>query len=230
MVERRRRGGRVLHELRVALREGRTVLAHVKTRLHARDAVGDLLDASGELGTEHEHVRVCKLQAVLDLIRRVAEIERHREAAGLERAEVDRQPLQAVHQEDRDLVALGESAGEQKIREAVGLLLELRPGDLGAELLNRRTFDQRIFAPGRAAGLKLLRIDLDEGDVIRPFAGVTVEDFSDAVKVHMLTSSPFSLLRPSPSGRPRIPWPLPSVRESPPCIPFLPRGRRRRSP
>ena len=176
-LERDRRclGRAVAHEVAVALREGRAVVAHVEPHPHARHAVGDLLHAPDELRPEHEHVRIGKLKAVLDLVRRVAEVERHGHAAGLQHAEVDRQPLKAVHQQDGDLVAPLESAAQEKIREAVRLLVELRPGDLAAERLKRARFDERILTPGGVPLLQFLRVDLDQRHIVWPFARIALQ-------------------------------------------------------
>ena len=179
--ERDRRGAAraVRHEAPVGLGEGGTVVAHVEARAHARDAVRDLLHAAHELGAEHERVGVGKLQAVLDFIRRVAEVERHGETPGAQHAEVDGQPLEAVHQEDCDLVALLVAAREEEVGEAVRLLLELGPRDFAAEALHGAGLDERVFPPRGVAVLKLLRVDFDERRVVRPLFRVAREDFCD---------------------------------------------------
>ena len=172
--------GAVRDEVAVALGERRAVAADVEEGLHLRELVGDLLDAPDELGAEDEEGGVREVDAVPDLVGGVAEVERDRERARAEDAEVDREPLEAVHEEDRDLVALLHAAREQEVGEAVGLLLELRPGDLGAEgVVGRGRLDERILLPGRVAGLELLGVDLDECGLVRIEAGVVGEDFGN---------------------------------------------------
>ena len=162
-----------------ALREGRAVVPDIEAQAHARHAVRNRLDAARELGPEHERVGVGEFEAVLDFVRRIAEIQGNRETARLQDAEVDRQPLQAVHQQNSDLVALLETAAEQEVGEPVRLHVELAPRDFTAEGIQRARFDEGVLAPGRLAVLKLLRIDFDQGDVVRPLLGVPFKDFRD---------------------------------------------------
>ena len=192
-----RAGRTVAREAAIRLREGGAVVAHVEARAHARHAVDDLLDAARELRAEDEDVRVREFEAVLDLVRRVAEVERHGQTARPQRAEVDRQPLQAVHQQDGDLVALLVAAAQEEVREAVRLLLELGPGDLAAERLDRARFDQRVFPPRRVAVLQFLRIDLHQRDVVRPFPCIARQDFCD---LHGLYSTTYFRMRHARRG------------------------------
>jgi hypothetical protein len=71
---------------------------------------------------------VRQVEAIPALLRRVPEVQGHRDGAGLEDPEVDRQPFQAVHQEDGDLVALPDPAFQQQVGKAVRLLREAAPG------------------------------------------------------------------------------------------------------
>ena len=103
---------------------------HEEARVDLRDPVDDGLDPADELGTEHQGVGLGQLEAVLDLLRGVAVVHGHRDRPGLEDAEVDGQPLEAVHEQDGDLVALAEPSLEQQVGEAVGRLVELPPGHL----------------------------------------------------------------------------------------------------
>ena len=174
----------VADEPTVRLGKARAVVADVEARLEARHAVDDLLDASRERRPEHERVRIGQFETVPDLLRRVAEVERHGHAPRAEDAEVDRQPVEAVHQEDRDLLALLEAAREEEVRKAVRLLVELLPRDLAAERRDRRSLDQRILAPRRVVVLQLLRIDLDKRDVVRPVPGVARKNLCNVIEFH----------------------------------------------
>ena len=78
----------------------------------AADALRDFFDTPDEFRPEDQDFRIGQIQAVLDLIGRIPEVHRHRERAALQNAEVDRQPVEAVHQKDRDLVALAHAARE----------------------------------------------------------------------------------------------------------------------
>ena len=168
---RRRRRDAELHERVIALREDRTVLADVKARLHLRHLVRNLFDAADELRSEHERLGIRQVQAVLDLVRRVAEVERHGHAARLEDAKVNRQPLKAVHKQDRDLVALLIAAREEEVREAVRLLVELLPRQLLAVSPVWNGLDKIRLLPGPVLSV-VRRVDFDQRHVIAPFEGV----------------------------------------------------------
>ena len=120
----------------VGFREGGAVLADVEAQADLRDAVRDVLHAAGEFGAEHQRRGVGEVEAVADFLGGVAVVEGDGHRAGAQHAEVDGQPLQAVHQQDRHLVAALDPAGQQEVREAVRLLVELRPGDLAPERLH----------------------------------------------------------------------------------------------
>ena len=101
------------------------------------DLIGDLLDAARKLGPKNESICVGEVYAVFDLFGGIAEIKRHSHAARLENTEINRQPLDAVHEKNRDLVAAFEPPAQKKIREPVGLLVELPPCHFASESLDR---------------------------------------------------------------------------------------------
>jgi len=98
------------HELRRVLGEGRDIAADEEAHPHAGEIVHNGLEAGDELRPEHENLHVREVEAVADLLARVAEVERHRHAAGLEDAEVDGQPLEAVHEQNAHLRAAFDAA------------------------------------------------------------------------------------------------------------------------
>ena len=161
----------------VGLGEGRAVAAHVEAHPDLRHPLGDVLHAAGELGPEDEDGGVGEVEAVADLIGRVAVVEGDGHRAGAEDAEVDGEPLQAVHEEDGDLVALPHVPREEEVGEAVRLLVELRPRHLAAEGLDGARLDERILLPRRVAGFEFLRVDFDQGDLVREFPRILREDF-----------------------------------------------------
>ena len=171
----------VVYQRTVRLSESRTILADVEPRPDLRDAVHDLLDAAGELRAEHQCARVGKLEAVLDLVRRIAEIERHGHAARLEDAEVDRKPLKAVHQQDRDLVASLVSAREEEVGEPVRLLVEVAPRHVGAVCPVRNGLDELRLLPGLVPAV-VRRVDLHQSDIARPFRCVALEYLGDVLE------------------------------------------------
>ncbi len=126
----------------------------------------DILDTGDELRTEEEDIQFCQVRAVEDLIRCVAEVKRNCERAGLQDTEVDREPLEAVHHEDTDLVALLYTSGQKHIGQTVCLLIEDLPCDLAAVSLCLCGLDQFKFFPCDAAGLLLFRIEFNQCDLI----------------------------------------------------------------
>ena len=153
-------------ELAVVLREGRAVLAHVEQQAMRLDGRDDLLDAPGELRAEDEDVDVGLVHAVLDFGRGVAEVERHDRGAAFEDAEVDGQPLEAVHEQDGDLVALLDATRDEQVGKAVALLVEDAPSDLAPVGLGLGALDEVVVAPGDVLGLADLRVDFDEGYLV----------------------------------------------------------------
>ena len=159
--------GAVGRERVVVLREHRTAaLSDVEQQAVAAQLVRNRLDAPDEVAAEDDDIHLRQLGAVLDLVRIVPEIKRHGERARLERAEIDRQPLQAVHQQDGNLVTLFDAAAEQQIGEAVRLFVKNAPRDLAAVARRRRRLHQVVFLPRDAADLLDLRIQLDQRDVV----------------------------------------------------------------
>ena len=174
--------------------EGRTVVADVEARPNAWNAIDDLLHPARELGSEHEHVGIRKFQAVLDFVRRVAEIQRHRQTPRAENSEINRQPFKTVHQQNGDLVALLESSAQQQIGKAIGLFLEFSPGDFTPKGLNGTRFNQRILPPSRVPLFQFLWINLNQCHVVWPFLCVAREYFCDlhvnilSLIAHLVTS------------------------------------------
>ena len=123
----------------------------------------------------HEHIGVGKFETVLDFVCGIAEIERNCHASRLENAKIYRQPFKAVHEKNRNLVALLETATEKEIREPVRLPVELLPSNLAPERLKRVRLDKRILSPCGIPLFELLRIYLHKCDIIRPFARIALQ-------------------------------------------------------
>ena len=166
-------------QLAVALRPRGAVVAHVEEQAPRLDAVHDLLDAADELRAKDEDVDVGLVEAVRDLVGGVAEVERHHRGARLQDAKVERQPLDAVVEQDGDLVVLADAAGEQQVGKAVGLLVKDRPGHLAAEGLVVGGLHQVVVAPRDVAVLAPLGVDLHEGDLARVLLGVRAQHVDD---------------------------------------------------
>ncbi len=154
-------------KLRVVLRKGRACIAVEEQQTLSGDPVRDLLDAADKLLAEDENIAVRLIHAVLDLVGCVAEIERYRKGSGLQDAEIDRQPLKAVHEKNTHLVILADTALKKQVRKTVCLLVEDTPGDLTAVWLGVRRLNQVILSPGDSAVIGLRRVDLDKSAVFR---------------------------------------------------------------
>ena len=167
------------HQALVALGEGRAGAVDEEARPHPRDPVDDGLDTSDELGTEDQGVGLGELEAVLDLVGGVAVVHGDSDGPRLEDAEVDGQPLDAVHQQDGDLVALADAAREEQVGEPVGRLVELPPGDLPPGGLHGFGLHQLVLAPGDLARLAQLGIELHETDLVSVQRSVTRDEIGD---------------------------------------------------
>ena len=86
--------------------------------------VYDILDAADELRSVEQNVSISFLDAVLDLIRSVAEVQRDCDGAGLQDTKINREPLQAVHKEHSTFLALFDAAGYEEVSHAVCLLIK----------------------------------------------------------------------------------------------------------
>ena len=105
--------GHIGSELVVALGKGWAVVADIEQQAVLGNARLNLLDAAGELRAEDKDVDVGQIDAVLDLLGGIAEVERNHRCAALEHAKEDGQVLETVHKKDCDLVALLHATAEQ---------------------------------------------------------------------------------------------------------------------
>ena len=93
----------------VILRPGGADVTHEKQQMVLFQRRYDGLHAADKLRSKKQHIRLRQLQAVFDLVRGIAEVQRHGNGSGLEDAKVDGQPLQAVHQQDGHLLSLADA-------------------------------------------------------------------------------------------------------------------------
>ena len=168
----RRLARTVRRHLAVALGERRAIGAHEEARVELGHPVYHRLDPAYELGSEDQRSRLGEFEAVLDLVGGVAVVHGHRHRAGLEDAEVDGQPLKAVHEQDGHLVAPADAPAEEQIGEAIGSLVELPPGDLPAGEIVRVGLHELVLAPGDLALLFHFGVDADEADLVAVERGV----------------------------------------------------------
>ena len=142
----------------------------------------DALDTANELRAEDQHLDLCQVGAVLDLISGVTEVEGNGDGTGLQDTEVDGEPLQTVIHEDGNLVALLHATGDEHVGKAVGLLVEDVPGDLTAVGLVAGGLDQIIFLPGHPAVLRDLRVELHQSNFVAIELYITFQKINDRHK------------------------------------------------
>ena len=132
----------------------------------ADDVVRDLFYTADEFGSEDQDIRLGEIDTIFDFIRGVAEIQRDSDGAGLENTKINRKPVEAVHQQDRDFVALDDTAGNQKIGDAVCLFIKNTPGDLRAEGDLIPGLNQFVFFPCGEPGNADFGIQFHKRDII----------------------------------------------------------------
>ena len=126
----------------------------------------NVLDPADKFGTVEKDIRIGSVQAVADLIRVKTEVHGNGNGAGLHDTEINRQPFQAVHQQDRALLSLADPTFYQHVGDPVGLFIKNRPGNGSPVKGSRRGLDQLIFLPGNSLFLPDFRIDLYQGDFL----------------------------------------------------------------
>ena len=99
-------------QMQIVFRKHGAAVADVENQLDLWDIVNNLFNSADEFRAEHQTVRVGKIQTIADFFRRIAEIERNCKRAGFQRAEINRQPLDAVHHKYGNLVAFFDAAAD----------------------------------------------------------------------------------------------------------------------
>ena len=155
------------------------ILADVEAHPHAGDVVCDGIHTADKLRTEDQDLHIRQLQTILDLVGGISEIHGHGHTAGLQDAEIDGQPLQAVHQQDGHLGALLQAAAEEQIGEPVGPAVKILPAQLPAVGGIRAAFDQIEVPPGHGLVPLLGGIDLHQGTFAAVKSGVSFQKVSN---------------------------------------------------
>ena len=164
--------GAVRRELVVAFRERGAVGSHEEQQAIALNGVHNLFNAAHEFGTEHQHVNVGQVQAVLNFGAVVAEVQRHGQRTGFQHAKIDGQPFQAVHHENAHFVALFHATRKQQVGKAVRFFVKHMPGDFATIRLRFGAFDQVIIAPRDATVFFDFRVALNQRYLVAVFSGV----------------------------------------------------------
>ncbi len=163
------------HHLAVALGERGAVGSYEEAGVESGHPIDDGLHSAHELGPKDQRTGLGELETVLDLLRGVAIVHRYRHRPGLEDAEVDREPLQAVHEEDRHLVASADAPAQEQVGEAVGALFKEPPGDLAPGVFVRVRLHELVLPPGDLALLFHLGVDADQTHLVAVECGVARE-------------------------------------------------------
>ena len=180
-LHRRRAGGAEGGQLHAVLGVGgRRGVAHEEQRFDLGQVAHDGVHAGNELRPEHQHLDVGKIQAVLNLVAGIAEVHGNGDAAGLEHAEVDGQPFQAVHQQDAHLGAPLDAPAEQQVGKAVGAAVKIPPAHLAAVGdAGMGAFDQIEVAPGDGVVPLVGGIDLHQRGLGTVQPGVSLQEIRD---------------------------------------------------
>ena len=164
--------GTVRRELVVAFCERGAVGSYEEQQAIALNGVHNLFNAAHEFGTEHQHVNVGQVQAVLNFGTVIAEIQRHGQRACFQHAEINGQPFQAVHHENAHFVTFFHAARKQQVGKAVRFFVKHMPGDFATIRLRFGAFDQVIIAPRDATVLFDFRVALYQRYLVAVFSGV----------------------------------------------------------
>ena len=156
------RGGSLLRQQFVTVRESRAILAHEKHCAHFVEFAEHRFHPADELLAEHQHGHVGEVEAIFDFVRGVAVVERHGDCARLEYAEIYRQPLQAIHKQNTHFLAALHAFGNQQVGKPVRSFVKLLPRHLAAVLLVRRDLDEGIILPRQRVFLLQFGIYLDK--------------------------------------------------------------------
>ena len=164
--DRRRIARTVCGQRVIAFRKAGTALSDIEQHPVIAERIDDLLDSADEFRPEHQNRDIRQPDTVFDLVCGIAEIQRNRQRTDLQDAEIDRQPLDAVHQKNADLVALLHAARYQEMRESVCFFVKDLPGDLAAVVIWAARLDQFIFLPCDAARLDHGGVQLDQRGIV----------------------------------------------------------------
>ena len=159
---RRTAAGAETHKLIIAVRKVRAAAAHKVILPDLVHLIAHRADSFRELRAKDQQRRIRQINAIPDLIRRISIVQGYRQRTRLQRAEINRQPLEAVHQKDRDLVALLDIIRHQQIGKTVRTTVKIFPGDLPAIRRFHRRFYQRKFAPAFGLASLFLGVNLHQ--------------------------------------------------------------------
>lgn len=163
----------------VILGEAGTSIAHIVEQAVFSHFICDLFHAADELRPEEKNVYLRQVQAVLNLVRRVAEVQGNGQGSGFQDSEIYGKPFQTVHKKDGYLISFFYPPLQQQIGHAVGFFIKDTPGDLPAVIGRPHRLDQLKFSPGDPAGFRHLRVDLHKTYVVSVELCVSFQELCD---------------------------------------------------
>ena len=180
-LHRRGHGGAVMNHRGIMVGVFRCLglLAHEEPVMDQGDLVLHLAHTGDEFRAEDHHRAIRQIGTVADLLGAVAVVHGHGQSAGLQNTEIDRQPLQTVHKQDRYPIAPADAAGEEEVGKAVGVLVKGSPRHLAAVLLALCRLNEAVFVPGQLLLRLVLGRDLRQGDLAGVESGVSFQEIGD---------------------------------------------------
>ena len=150
----------------IALGKCRAIASDKKERLYIRYLIADRLNTTDKFRSENKRIGFGKIEAVFDLIRSIAKIQRNRNGTGLKNPEIYREPFKTVHKQDSDMTALADTAAQQKISHSVGAVVKFLPGYFPAVSIGTERLDKFIFMPGHLALFLFGGVQLDKRGLV----------------------------------------------------------------
>ena len=117
----------------------------------------NIFDTSNKFRTEEKNVNFCEIKAVLNFVGCITEIQRNDRSPRLEDTKINRQPLDAVHEQNTTLFLTNPTA-QKKMRQAVCLFHRKHAMTFEAILAGRVVLDQLILTPDNVVFILKVRL------------------------------------------------------------------------
>ena len=163
----------------IVFRKSRAAVTDVIEKAVLSDLIGYFFHTSDKFRSEYKNIHIRKIQTILDLLGRIAEIQRYCKSTCFQDAEINGKPFQTVHEENGNLVSLLNTAFQEKIGETIGFFIKYVPGDFPAVVRCPLGLDEFKFFPCDTSCLRHFRIDLHKTDVVSVKTTVFFQYFCD---------------------------------------------------
>ena len=165
--------GTVGGQLVIVLCKRGAVAADIKEDSLLADRFCNGFNSSDKFRTKHQYIGFCKVQTIFDFFRTVPEIHGHCQSTGFQRAEINGQPLQTVHQQNCHLVALFHAAAHEQLCKTVCLFVKDMPCDFPTIPERRGRLNQVVVLPEHPSCFLYLRIYFYQCHIIAVLSGVS---------------------------------------------------------